>query len=58
MVFPTANALVVEFSPPQKRGENLGWFISAMQLGLAMGSIFGESISNFLEQDSYFSYAV
>jgi len=38
---PAANAMVVDMSPPQKRGEALGWFTAATMLGFVFGPITG-----------------
>ena len=38
---PPANALVVDMSPPERRGEALGWFTSAAMIGFIVGPITG-----------------
>lgn len=38
---PAANALVVDMSPPERRGEALGWFTGATMLGFVFGPITG-----------------
>jgi len=38
---PAANALVVDMSPPQRRGEALGWFTAATMMGFVFGPITG-----------------
>ncbi len=38
---PVANALVVEISPLQRRGEALGWFTGATMMGFVVGPITG-----------------
>jgi len=38
---PAANALVVDMSSPQRKGEALGWFTAATMLGFVFGPITG-----------------
>ncbi len=38
---PPANALVVDMTPPDRRGEALGWFTSAIMIGFIVGPITG-----------------
>lgn len=43
---PAANALVVDMSPPQRRGEALGWFTAATMMGFIVGPITGGFLLN------------
>ena len=48
--YPAASALVVDTAPPEKRGEALGWFTTATQLG----SMAGPALGGFLLQNYAF----
>lgn len=43
---PPANALVVDMSPPDRRGEALGWFTSAIMVGFIVGPVSGGFLLN------------
>ena len=51
---PPANALVVEMSPPERRGEALGWFTSAIMVGFIVGPVTGGFLLNLYGFDSTF----
>lgn len=38
---PAANALVVDMAPPERKGEAIGWFTTAMMAGFMVGPITG-----------------
>jgi len=41
LVWPVAESAVVDISPEDKRGRNLGWFILSMSLGWSVGPFLG-----------------
>ncbi len=43
---PPANALVVDMSPPERRGEALGWFTTVIMMGFIVGPITGGFLLN------------
>jgi len=43
---PAANAMVVDMSPPQRRGEAMGWFAAAIMTGFMVGPITGGFLLN------------
>ncbi len=51
---PPANALVVDMSPPERRGEALGWFTTAIMVGFIIGPISGGFLLNSFGFDAAF----
>ncbi len=51
---PPANALVVDMSPPERRGEALGWFTTAIMVGFIIGPISGGYLLNSFGFDAAF----
>ena len=43
---PPANALVVDMSPPERRGEAIGWFTAAIMIGFIVGPVSGGFLLN------------
>ncbi|NPD88846.1 MAG: MFS transporter [Asgard group archaeon] len=49
LVWPIAESAVVDISPNDKRGRNLGWFILSMSLGWSVGPFLGGGLFSLSE---------
>ncbi|MFX0112916.1 MAG: MFS transporter [Candidatus Hodarchaeota archaeon] len=48
-VWPVAESLVVDLSPPERKGKNLGFFMLSMMLGWSLGPFLGSGFIILLE---------
>ena len=49
LVWPVAESAVVDISPEDKRGRNIGWFMLSMTLGWSIGPFLGGGLYSLLE---------